>query len=120
MAGKAQGYLVAIHVPIKFNDGTFIDHAVLVEAKRKLARLFGGYSALEVTGGWVFGNDPSEVYEPGDLVEERMTRVWSYAATLPASSRAIIKKFCQTLAQDLGQEAIYLEVSRADVKFVGA
>lgn len=122
MSGTAkQGYIVAVHVPVEFNDGTRVDHEVLAGVKRKLASLFGGYSTAEVVGGWVFqGEDPSGVYQPGDLVEERMTRVWSYAAALPVSKRVSVSKLCSDLAEELGQEAIYREISRADVAFVGA
>ena len=77
--------------------------AVTTKAVRLLSETFGGATALKATGSWLSSN--------GTLVREPVTLVYCYAAEFSTEQLMKVKSFCEEMKQELGQEAIAIEVN---------
>ena len=95
-------------IPLARNDGTPVRPAELRAILRRLLAEFGGYTvAGEVKGGW---RAPS-----GVEYRDRNTEVWVLIERrqLPQLRRLVVE-----IGQQLGQEAMYLEVTEGVVEII--
>src|SRR5437016_4316832 len=95
-------------IPLARNDGTAVKARELGDILNKFLETFGGYTvAGEVEGGW---RSPA-----GKKYQERNTQVWVVIERhqLPALRRLVVQ-----IGRQLGQEAMYLEVSKGNVEIL--
>src|SRR5437660_12367231 len=93
-------------IPLARNDGSPVKAKELRGILNRLLEAFGGYTvAGSVEGGW---RSPS-----GKKYHERNTQVWVVVERhqLPALRRLVVQ-----VGRQLGQEAMYLEVSKGNVE----
>lgn len=77
--------------------------AVITKAVRLLSETFGGATEVKATGSWLSSN--------GTLVSEPVTLVYCYAAQFSTGDLMKVKRFCEELKKELGQEAVALEIN---------
>ena len=78
-------------------------------AKVKFARLFGGFTAHDATGGWVSADH--------GLIEENVTIITSFTDDDGLEFIETVKEFAAQMAEALGQEAVAVEVDH-ELEFV--
>ena len=71
-------------------------------AKRFMASLFGGATAVHAEGSWLSDDV---------LIDESVTLVYSFASVLTEADLHKVKGFCEALKTELKQDAIALEVN---------
>src|SRR5947209_1162678 len=100
---------IAIYIPSTTHDNEPAPAGLIAEwvrtAKKKFAKLFGGFTAYRAVGGWV-----SPVH---GLVEEPVTDDHGL------DRFGEVEEFAATVADALGQEAVTLEIDNS-LQFVGA
>jgi hypothetical protein len=74
---------------------------VVTRAKRLLANIFGGATAISAEGSWLSGET---------LVDESVTLVYAFSNELTEDALSKIRLFCEELKSELRQDAIALEI----------
>ena len=72
------------------------------DAAHLLSSLYGGATSTENIGYWVSGT--------GELVQEKIITVFSYAEKLTDNDVSKVIEFCENMKRELKQEAISLEI----------
>ncbi len=95
-------------IPLARNDGSPVEESELRGILNRLLTEFGGYTvAGEVEGGW---RSPS-----GHEYHDRNTQIWVVIEELQLSD---LRKLVLDIGRQLGQEAMYLEVSTGSVEIL--
>ena len=106
---------ISIYIPSTTQDNEPAPADLIAEwvrtAKKKFAKLFGGFTAYRAVGGWV-----SPVH---GLVEEPVTVITSFTNDDGLDRLGEVEEFAATVADALGQEAVTLEIDNS-LQFVGA
>lgn len=106
---------ISVYIPSTTQDNEPAPADLIAEwvrtAKKKFAKLFGGFTAYRAVGGWV-----SPVH---GLVEEPVTVITSFTDDHGLDRLGEVEEFAATVADALGQEAVTLEIDNS-LQFVGA
>lgn len=98
---------IQIYVPSTTNVSEVLDNdkaAIYVDRSlRFLSEEFGGATAIPAQGAWVANN--------GLLVKESITLVYAFTDELTVDGRKKVLAFCETLRNELEQEAIAVEIN---------
>ena len=106
---------IGIYIPSTTNGKEAASADLIAEwvrtAKKKFAKLFGGFTAYRAVGGWV-----SPVH---GLVEEPVTVITSFTDDDGIDRLGEVEEFAATVAEALGQEAVTVEIDNS-LQFIGA
>ncbi len=95
-------------IPLRRNDGSAVSRGEMRGILNRFLREFGGFTvAGEVVGGW---RSPE-----GVEYRDRNTQVW---VIVESSQLPTLRETVREIGRQLGQEAMYLEVSEAKVDFL--
>jgi len=102
---KTFSHIVKIYVPSTTDTDRAADTSAYVEsAARLLSSLFGGCTATTGRGCWVS--------ESGALVQEDVTIVYAFGTRRAVrKARRACVNFCETMRDELRQEAVSLEIN---------
>ena len=95
-------------LPTKGNEGESLN-AVHETLRRKLAKTFGGYTALPIYGGWID--------DAGALIEEPGI-AYDVAMDISEANRAALNDIAGELAASANQSAIYVRHAFGEVEFI--
>lgn len=107
---------IAVYVPSTINGNqpapqTLIDQ-ILVETKSTMAKLFGGFTAINANGGYFS--------EEHGLIEEQITMVIAFATEADYQTKqAEVFALAQSIARRMTQEVVAVELPYG-LKFINA
>lgn len=98
---------VTIIIPKRDNEGNKFPTNTMAEIQKEILRNYGGYTVREVRGAWL-----------GDDGKTYIDDSWEYVIVMDDKGVEVIKKWLVKVRDLLRQQAMYLEVSEAEVKFI--
>lgn len=94
-------------IPKAGNDGKKFPKTMMMEIQRDLLEMFEGYTAREVSGGWI--EKDGTVYREDN---------WEYTVALEEGRFRELVTWLRRMKRVLKQKAMYLEVTDARVRFL--
>lgn len=98
---------VTIIIPKRDNEGNKFPTNTMAEIQKEILRNYGGYTVREVRGAWL-----------GDDGKTYIDDSWEYVIVMDDKGVEVIEKWLVKVRDLLRQQAMYLEVSEAEVKFI--
>jgi hypothetical protein len=94
-------------IPKADNNGVLFPTGLVAKLQMQIIDMFGGYTLREATGAWQ--DEDGKIYNDNN---------WVFEVSMKKDQVATLVNWLEQAKVVLGQEAMYLEITEANIQFI--